>query len=155
MTWITPNDHAAVRWQVVCDPADPSHALAVNDDGTLRFLLEEKYVQPMALAERTDGDAAQLKRVMDFNRALEDDIEEQLDRMHRNNEALFAHNSQLDNTLGKHLLIDSRGQHKDQYNRRRLKSSTVDTDTEDEEIVPVAVPRKKEDEGKGKRFDIY
>lgn len=147
--------HSSVRWEVRYDPDDLSHALAVSEDGSLRFMLEEKYVQPMALAERTDGDAAQLKRVMDFNRALEDDIEEQLDRMHRNNEALFAHNSQLDNTLGKHLLIDSRGQHKDQYNRRRLKSSTVDTDTEDEEIVPVAVPRKKEDEGKGKRFDIY
>lgn len=147
--------HSSVRWEVRYDPDDLSHALAVSEDGSLRFMLEEKYVQPMALAERTDGDAEQLKRVMDFNRALEDDIEEQLDRMHRNNEALFAHNSQLDNTLGKHLLIDSRGQHKDQYNRRRLKSSTVDTDTEDEEIVPVAVPRKKEDEGKGKRFDIY
>lgn len=147
--------HSSVRWEVRYDPDDLSHALAVSEDGSLRFMLEEKYVQPMALAERTDGDAEQLKRVMDFNRALEDDIGEQLDRMHRNNEALFAHNSQLDNTLGKHLLIDSRGQHKDQYNRRRLKSSTVDTDTEDEEIVPVAVPRKKEDEGKGKRFDIY
>lgn len=149
--------HSSVRWEVRYDPGDLSHALAVSEDGSLRFMLEEKYVQPMALAERTDGDAEQLKRVMDFNRTLEDDIEEQLDRMHRNNEELFAHNSQLDNTLGKHLLIDSRGQHKDQYNRRRLKSGTADTDTEDEEIVPVAVPRKKEDEGKGKgkRFDIY
>lgn len=147
--------HASVRWEVRYDPDDLTRALAVSEDGSLRFMLEEKYVQPMALAERTEGDAEQLKRVMDFNRTLEDDIEEQLERMHRNNEALFSHNSQLDNTLGKHLLIDSRGQHKDQYNRRRLKSSTVDTDTEDEEIVPVAVPRKKEDEGKGKRFDIY
>ena len=148
--------HASVRWEVRYDPDNLSHALAVSEDGSLRFMLEEKYVQPMALAERTEGDAEQLKRVMDFNRALEDDIEEQLDRMHRNNEALFSHNSQLDNTLGKHLLIDSRGQHKDRYNQRRLKSGTVDTEAEEEEeIIPVAVPRKKEDEGGGKRFSIY
>ena len=148
--------HASVRWEVRYDPDNLSHALAVSEDGSLRFMLEEKYVQPMALAERTEGDAEQLKRVMDFNRALEDDIEEQLDRMHRNNEELFAHNSQLDNTLGKHLLIDSRGQHKDRYNQRRLKSGTVDTEAEEEEeIIPVAVPRKKEDEGGGKRFSIY
>ena len=146
--------HASVRWEVRYDPDDLTRALAVSEDGSLRFMLEEKYVQPMALAERTEGDAEQLKRVMDFNRTLEDDIEEQLDRMHRNNEELFAHNSQLDNTLGKHLLIDSRGQHKDRYNQRRLKSDTADTE-EEEEIVPVAVPRKKEDEGGGKRFSIY
>lgn len=148
--------HASVRWEVRYDPDNLSHALAVSEDGSLRFMLEEKYVQPMALAERTEGDAEQLKRVMDFNRALEDDIEEQLDRMHRNNEELFAHNSQLDNTLGKHLLIDSRGQHKDRYNQRRLKSGTMDTEAEEEEeIIPVAVPHKKEDEGGGKRFSIY
>lgn len=148
--------HASVRWEVRYDPDDLTRALAVSEDGSLRFMLEEKYVQPMALAERTEGDAEQLKRVMDFNRALEDDIEEQLERMHRNNEALFSHNSQLDNTLGKHLLIDSRGQHKDRYNQRRLKSGTVDTEAEEEEeIIPVAVPRKKEDEGGGKRFSIY
>ena len=148
--------HASVRWEVRYDPDDLTRALAVSEDGSLRFMLEEKYVQPMALAERTEGDAEQLKRVMDFNRALENDIEEQLDRMHRNNEELFSHNSQLDNTLGKHLLIDSRGQHKDRYNQRRLKSGTADTEAEEEEeIVPVAVPRKKEDEGGGKRFSIY
>ena len=147
--------HASVRWEVRYDPDDLTRALAVSEDGSLRFMLEEKYVQPMALAERTEGDAEQLKRVMDFNRALEDDIEEQLDRMHRNNEELFAHNSQLDNTLGKHLLIDSRGQHKDRYNQRRLKSGAVEAESEEEEIVPVAVPRKKEDEGGGKRFSIY
>lgn len=148
--------HTSVRWEVRYDPDNLSHALAVSEDGSLRFMLEEKYVQPMALAERTEGDAEQLKRVMDFNRALEDGIEEQLDRMHRNNEELFAHNSQLDNTLGKHLLIDSRGQHKDRYNQRRLKSGTMDTEAEEEEeIIPVAVPHKKEDEGGGKRFSIY
>lgn len=119
----------------------------------------------MALAERKEGDAAQLKRVMDFNRALEQDVHEQLETMRRNNEALFAHNSQLDNTLGKHLIVDSRGRHKDQYNRRRLREGRGIIDAEEvplrkpgednADADPVPVPRKKEDEGGGKRFSIY
>lgn len=157
--------HASVRWEVRYDPDDLSRALAVSEDGSLRFMLEEKYVQPMALAERKEGDAAQLKRVMDFNRALEQDVHEQLETMRRNNEALFAHNSQLDNTLGKHLIVDSRGRHKDQYNRRRLREGRGIIDAEEvpsgkpgednADADPVPVPRKKEDEGGGKRFSIY
>ena len=34
-------------------------------------MLEEKYVQPMALADRKPGDAEQLQRVRDFNKELE------------------------------------------------------------------------------------
>jgi hypothetical protein len=54
--------HSSVRWTVLYDPADLTRALAVNDDRSLRFMLESKYIQPMALRERSEGDAAELKR---------------------------------------------------------------------------------------------
>lgn len=63
--------HPAVRWTVVYDPADLDKALAMGDDGRLRYPLERKRVQPMALIERKAGDSEALRRVMEFNRAEE------------------------------------------------------------------------------------
>ncbi len=44
-----------VRWAVKYDPDNLDHVLAVNEDGSLRFMLERKHVQPMALADRREG----------------------------------------------------------------------------------------------------
>ena len=54
--------YAGERWTVKYDPDDLGEVLAVSEDGSLRFMLTEKYVQPMALADRKPGDAAELKR---------------------------------------------------------------------------------------------
>ena len=103
--------HASVRWQVVYDADDPSHALAVNEDGSLRYLLEEKYVQPMALIERKEGDYEQLMRVRDFNKRLEDDIARRVSDRERTLASVLQGRAELD-TLSKMLITDSRGQHK-------------------------------------------
>ncbi|MFR2221993.1 MAG: hypothetical protein ACLS7N_03615 [Bacteroides xylanisolvens] len=42
--------YAGRRWTVKYDPDNLHEVLAVSEDGTLRFMLTEKYVQPMALA---------------------------------------------------------------------------------------------------------
>ena len=60
--------YAGKRWRVKYDPDNLHEVLAVSEDGTLRFMLTEKYVQPMALADRREGDAAALQQVQDFNR---------------------------------------------------------------------------------------
>lgn len=112
--------YAHVRWNVKYDPDNLNHVLAVNDDGTLRFLLESKYVQPMALVERTDGDGAQLARVNQYNAHLEDYTKGFIATADKRVEQLFTHNPQLDNPLARAVLCDSRGQHKDQRNARRL-----------------------------------
>ncbi|MDR0871850.1 MAG: hypothetical protein LBN27_00075 [Prevotellaceae bacterium] len=115
-----------VDWILRYDPNDLKTVLATNADGTLRFLLEEKYVQPMALAERTDGDSEQLQRVRDFNKEIVEyvnqvkfDTDELVyDFIRKNTDAvqeLTAHND----TLYKHIIPDSRGQHKEQLQAQR------------------------------------
>ncbi|MFR9546733.1 MAG: hypothetical protein SNJ29_14325 [Rikenellaceae bacterium] len=62
-------------------------------------------------------------------------------------EQLFAHNPQLDNTLARAVICDSRGQHKDRRNERRLaavdvESIEVKTVDEVEEIVASQTTKK-------------
>lgn len=111
--------HASTRWEVRFDPDDKRKVLAVNEDETLRFMLEEKYVQPMALADRKEGDAEQLRRVLDFNKRQEDRITDRLCGCMETAAGLFDGNKALD-TLQKLMITDSRGQHKDRRNDVRL-----------------------------------
>lgn len=104
------NEH----WVVHYDPDDTSRALAVaQGKPELRFVVEQKYIQPMALRDRQAGDAEQLKRVKDFNQA---DVERIIDARARGAEvvqSLFAHNKELNGGLAAKLLVtDSQGQHK-------------------------------------------
>ena len=128
--------HYGVQWTVLYDPADMSQAMAVNDDGTLRFMLEEKYVQPMALRDRKEGDAAQLAKVRGFNELLEATITEQRCISGEKTRAFFEENPQLASTLTKLVLVDSRGQHKDARNRSRMLKEAVNVDA----VTPVRIP---------------
>jgi len=114
-----------VRWEVRYDPANLDRVLAVSEDGTQRFMLEEKYVQPMALADRKEGDAGQLARIERFNdttvKGVLGEIAAVTDTVHQ----LIASHPQLDNSLAKALLCDSRGQHKDRRNQHRLRAADI------------------------------
>ena len=110
--------YASIRWQLRYDPEDPHYAVAVNEDETLQFVLEEKHLQPMALADRTEGDAAELKRVMDFNRRKEQEI---IDHMGRTRQTAMEVLEQA--TLSKLLITDSQGQHKLPKAKARLKAA--------------------------------
>ncbi len=119
--------HASVRWEVRFDPEDMRTALAVNEDETLQFMLESKYVQPMALIERSEGDYEQMRRVIDYNEAQAKEImtaisgyEERAREMIEESPGTMA---ELE-TLQKLLITDSRGQHKNQRNVARLKPTT-------------------------------
>lgn len=149
--------YTSLSWYVKYDRSDLSKVLAVSEDGTKQFMLEEKYVQPMALSERSEGDAEQLKRVNDYNRQLLEWQKEEICRADELTRRVFAHNSQLDNTLGKTLLTDSRGQHKLNKAEERLNAA---------EKAAVKVPRKRvdviekelqneEEPAAFRRFDIY
>ncbi|MCL2040873.1 MAG: hypothetical protein FWG84_02380 [Bacteroidales bacterium] len=115
--------HGSVRWTVKYDPEDLSQALAVNDDGTLRFMLQEKYSQPMALKERKEGDAAKLQAIFNFNIGMEEYITEVRARSYERVQQLFTESPTLNDTLAKMVLVDSHGQHKDQRNSQRLLAS--------------------------------
>lgn len=130
-------EYAHVRWAVKYDPDNLDHVLAVNEDGSLRFMLERKHVQPMALADRREGDAEQLARVQAFNKQLENGITERLALASNKVEQLFNDNPQLD-VATRLLLCDSRGQNKNHKQTRRLQAHEI----EDIEALEIATVRR-------------
>ena len=142
-------DHASERWTVKYDPDDLTQVLAVNEAGTRRYMMEQKYVQPMALADRKPGDAEQLQKVRDFNRALEAETARRMGdhfaearRVIERAAELPIHNTPaLGSCLEDRLLItDSRGQHKDNRSRNRL--SAADIEALEVETVEVPITRQ-------------
>ena len=143
---------ASVRWRVKYDPDDLSEVLAVNDDGTLRFMLEEKYVQPMALADRKDGDSEQLQRVRDFNERLESHVENQLSIAYHKTEELLGEGD--DNILKRLLIVDSRGQHKLPKAQMRLQQGVEDISAEPA-VNEIPIAPKGIYEGKDDDYSIF
>jgi len=112
--------YGSTEWEIRYDPEDLTKVLAVNRDETRRYLLEEKYVQPMALCERMEGDSEQLQRVRNYNKELEQHI---IDVRSKNAETLLHASLELPEfggTLEKLLITDSAGQHKNNRNRARM-----------------------------------
>jgi hypothetical protein len=117
-------------WVVKYDPMDLSQALAINAKrkgdkieiiGSHNILLHRQHEQPMALRDRTEGDAEALSRINRFNKQLEQKIIERAAQSRATVEELFATNPELNDTLAKLVLIDSNGQHKNQ--RHALKAA--------------------------------
>ena len=130
-------DHATERWTVLYDPDDLSSVLAVNESGTRRYMMEEKYVQPMALADRSEADSRELQRVRDYNKALEARTAERMGAAYRRTEQIIAGTPSLRGSIEDRLLItDSRGQHKDRRSDKRLTA----TDIKALEVEAVEVP---------------
>jgi hypothetical protein len=109
-----------VDWTLKYDPATPERVLAENPEGTIRYLLQEKYVQPMALYDRKDPDCDQLNQVRGFNKNLKLTIMAGMREDHQLVQGIFDNNPQLNDTLAKMLLVDSNGQHKDNKSALRL-----------------------------------
>ncbi len=117
-------------WCLYYDETDLSQVLAVNAKSrngkllsiidTIEFILEEKYMQPMALYDRKDGDSEQLQKVFDFNKKLKADVVEH-GKDHSNIIwELYKQNPELE-MLQKILITNSIGQYKDMVNAARLK----------------------------------
>ncbi len=121
---ITFREHAGVRWEVRYDPLDLSHILAVSEDETLRYILEEKYVQPMALKERKPGDSDELQRVRNYNKELTQHITDKRAKSAENIEPLMDKLSEI-NMLHRLMITDSRGQHKDRMYEETMRASSL------------------------------
>lgn len=119
--------HRNEQWILRYDPTDMSKVLASSIDGALRFMLTEKFEQPMALAERKAGDAAELQKVFRYNEALVKDILDTQSNDFEQLEALYHRVPAIQETLGKLLIVDSKGQHKDHKNEQRLINSSIKT----------------------------
>lgn len=112
-------------WTVKYDPDNLDKILVCGDNDRVRFVCEEKYVQPMALADRTDGDAAQLKRINDHNAQLRNMVLAQTEHDFTTVQSLMAEVGKDETMLQKVLLTDSRGQHKNNRNAARLGAKTA------------------------------
>lgn len=106
-------------WSILYDSKDQSQVLAVSADTKHRFVLERKFIQAMAIDDRGEFDTRELKKVNDYNQRAIAYITEEREENANVLEVLFD-NPLLNDTLAKHLLVDSRGQHKDQKSKQRL-----------------------------------
>lgn len=137
--------YAGKRWVVKYDPDNLHEVLAVSEDGTLRFMLTEKYVQPMALADRKEGDAAQLQKVYEFNDRLEQHITDRLVLAYEKAEPVMLQ----DNILNRLLICDSDGQHKLPKARRRMNiedAEATEIKTEEVPLIPYGAPASDKDD---------
>ena len=125
--------HMHEDWMVFYDQDDLSKILVSNaksqngklveEIGKLEFILEEKYVQPMALYDQQKQDALERQKVFNFNKQYNDEILKRNEARHEVLEDLFTSNSKLD-TLRKLMLADSNGQHKDHKSAERMEKIT-------------------------------
>lgn len=120
---ISMREHGSERWSVRYDPDDLSEVLAVSEDGSLRYMLAEKHVQPMALADRKEGDATALAKVNAFNKQLEGHVIGRLGEAWQNTEQLIGEGDS--EVLRRLLIVDSAGQHKLPKARARLASADI------------------------------
>lgn len=132
-------------WCIFYDPEDLTKVLAVNAKadknsklkeivGTQQFILESKHIGSMALAEQTDKDFEERKRIVDFNKSARTKI---LDRQKERGEILGdlyqdSNNKEID-ILKKHLISDSNGQHKDRVIEAKNKPSKIVINNFDED----------------------
>jgi len=121
-------------WTVLYDREDMSTVLAVADNGRQRFLLEEKYVQPMALADRSEGDSEQLQRVFDFNKAQKAEIISENEAMQGVIEKMIASSPSLAETLLKNRSIYGGQQKRIQESVRKALTTPDDTDSYNKNI---------------------
>lgn len=112
--------NAHLDWTIKFDGDNLQEVLAYNEEKNISFILSQKYVQPMALYDRKEGDSDELKKVFDFNKETKALVLETQAEDIKAVSQMFIQNPELNNTLAKMLIVDSRGQHKDQRNAKRL-----------------------------------
>ena len=124
--------HRAERWTVRYDLADMNQALAVSEDGTLRFMLEAKKRVPMALADYEEEDWRALAEYREYNRGQLAYIEGQRQALAEKAEG-YVTKRMLEGDLSGRLLTDTMGQHKNRKHEQRLER--LERLAEDAEVV--------------------
>lgn len=113
-------EHRGERWTICYDERDMNQALAVNEDGTLRYMVEAKKKVPMALVDYTEQDWKNLQEYRDYNKRLVSSLEERRMTLAQKAEG-YVTKAMLEGDLSGKLLTDAMGQHKDRKHEQRLK----------------------------------
>lgn len=125
-------EHRGERWTLRYDLGDMNQALAVSEDGRLRYMVEAKKKVPMALVDYKEQDWKALKEYRQFNRELTERVTEHVCEV-QDRAREFVTREQLESPMSALLLTDSKGQHKD--NKRKAQKSLVDRVLAESDIV--------------------
>ncbi|WP_053329068.1 hypothetical protein [Chryseobacterium gallinarum] len=115
--------NAHLDWTIKYDSDNLQEVLAYSEEKQISFMLTQKYVQPMALYDRKEGDNEELQKVLNFNKETKQMIVESVAEDSKIVNQMFTQNPELDQTLAKMLIVDSKGQHKDQRNSKRMENA--------------------------------
>ena len=148
----TLREHFNADWQVYYDPDDLTNILVTTEEDTLRYLLEEKYIQPMSIAEQSAEDRRELERVFAYNDRQKEEVAKRIESSHK-----VLHRALEDNEIGKNILnrlmlLDSNGQHKDE--RSYIDDALSEGDVIEYEEVP-AHSSSRQDENDKSKYDIF
>ncbi|MDM1548744.1 hypothetical protein HX096_12860 [Empedobacter falsenii] len=108
--------------QVVVTNAKSRNGRLVEEIGDVSFVLQETYIQPMAIADKQDGDGEQRALVHEYNKGIKTAIVDRMIERKSTIQDLFDHNPELE-MLQKFLIPDSMGQHKDHKSEERRKAA--------------------------------
>ena len=123
-------EHRGERWTLRYDLRDMNQALAVSEDGRLRYMVEAKKKVPMALVDYEEEDWKALTEYRQFNRMLESTADAHVIAV-RNQARDYVTREQLESPLSALLLTDGKGQHK--QNKRQAQRQLVE-DIDYEEV---------------------
>lgn len=112
--------NAHLDWTIKFDDDNLQEVLAYSTEKDISFILTQKYVQPMAIYDQTDEDDEERLKVRAFNKGLKALVLDTQAADSKKVNQMFIQNPELDNTLAKMLIVDSRGQHKNQRNAKRV-----------------------------------
>lgn len=115
--------HKGERWTLRYDLGDMNQALAVSEDGTLRYMVAAKKRVPMALVDYKEEDWTALTEYRQFNRQLTERVTEHVCEVQEKARE-FVTRAQLESPMSALLLTDSKGQHKD--NKRKAQKALVE-----------------------------
>ena len=102
--------HKGERWTLRYDLGDMNQALAVSEDGRLRYMVEAKKKVPMALVDYEEEDWKALTEYRQFNRQLTERVTEHVCEV-QDRAREFVTRAQLESPMSALLLTDSKGQH--------------------------------------------
>lgn len=143
--------HYHDRWLVRYDPNDMSEVLISNargdkahrlveEVGSVRYLMQERHIVPMALHDQSPEDFAYRAKVEQDNKELEQHVIERMSRATDLAQEVMADLPQLGQgnpLLERFCITDSRGRHKD--NRNSLREIAADAEYAD---IGVKLPKE-------------
>lgn len=116
-------EHRGERWTLRYDLGDMNQALAVSEDGTLRYMVEQKTKVPMALVDYKEEDWTALAEYRHYNAQLTERVTKHVCQVQEAARE-YVTREQLESPMSALLLTDRKGQHK--TNKRQAQRQLVE-----------------------------